>query len=761
MAGREFASYYRQPSLPRPATFAPRMPPNTSMRMVACSNPISSLPSQNSKFRDMTTFEPRMSFPTSTSTTPTLPLQPRLFHQANYNSMCYQNGYYWYQSLTEQRMVSTQYPSPGHTLPLETTSLRYPMQQYGMPLNIQPYPRPLPTLPIQDTEPTRPKSGTQIPPHEAFGDDLKNTIICEVTEEPLRKPLTAPHSLEHSPSHSGTYSAYVSLNRPPEYNPEYAPSATATHSEPYSLHDNFYPATFRDHESLCGWAELGPSGTLTYTGEPETLMPYSSEPETLQIAEEKCPKCGEFFTMRELKMHADGCLHTGETEIEIMSVDIVDSSRGTEFETPSAFLPVGRTEEVEECQNCYEKFQVSVLPEHFQECVRRNEGECPHCKELFLVTELPDHTEMRCEARPRITIPPPQKRALAVPPPVSRSTCDTCSLCYETVSVSEMETHRDECLKSQIVEYKDLNTKNWQRCLSCLCDFPPCEFKSHIKTCDDMLLGDIDRFKKFSPNLTDIDWASVALTREQRDAMDYVVKKAKTLSDQVDKVLFERILKLGFNKEDLECTLEWIKMDSPIIIHVFLDKLLPILINETRYKNQFETGTSHGSRDLVARSSWENNIFNNIYKNAEGPDRVKYGVLNIVGDIRGVKSCKQYGDSFFILRKVRLRTSFASADSSHASVKIASCEHYKHVLNEYSNNELTAVIQVATRKKRYANSDVIHHYKEVQIHGPIVLAEHIDCVVYHERHKGDKHFMELLENFRVKNNCNIVPMEMA
>ena len=150
MAGREFASYYRQPSLPRPATFAPRMPPNTSMRMVACSNPISSLPSQNSKFRDMTTFEPRMSFPTSTSTTPTLPLQPRLFHQANYNSMCYQNGYYWYQSLTEQRMVSTQYPSPGHTLPLETTSLRYPMQPYGMPLNIQPYPRPLPTLPIQD-----------------------------------------------------------------------------------------------------------------------------------------------------------------------------------------------------------------------------------------------------------------------------------------------------------------------------------------------------------------------------------------------------------------------------------------------------------------------------------------------------------------------------------------------------------------------------------------------------------------------------------
>ena len=180
----------------------------------------------------------------------------------------------------------------------------------------------------------------------------------------------------------------------------------------------------------------------------ETLPPSSlraAKAETLGVSEEKCP-----------------------LELSTISTLMISISVSPVCRHPSACILSSLMVKNSPHLGHFSSAIWSVLPEHFQECVRRNEGECPHCKELFLVTELPDHTEMRCEARPRITIPPPQKRALAVPPPVSRSTCDTCSLCYETVSVSEMETHRDECLKSQIVEYKDLNTKNWQRCLSCL-----------------------------------------------------------------------------------------------------------------------------------------------------------------------------------------------------------------------------------------------------------------------------------------------------
>lgn len=43
------------------------------------------------------------------------------------------------------------------------------------------------------------------------------------------------------------------------------------------------------------------------------------------------------------------------------------------------------------------------------------------------------------------------------------------------------------------------------------------------------------------------------------------------------------------------------------------------------------------------------------------------------------------------LKKVRLRTTFASADTSYSTVQLSCCEHYGNVLNEYSGPELKAV----------------------------------------------------------------------
>ena len=52
-------------------------------------------------------------------------------------------------------------------------------------------------------------------------------------------------------------------------------------------------------------------------------------------------------------------------------------------------------------------------------------------------------------------------------------------------------------------------------------------------------------------------------------------------------------------------TLQWVRSAAPIIIHINLDKVLQFLVKDTHYRNQFETGTSGGSTDLNARSSWE------------------------------------------------------------------------------------------------------------------------------------------------------------
>ena len=49
----------------------------------------------------------------------------------------------------------------------------------------------------------------------------------------------------------------------------------------------------------------------------------------------------------------------------------------------------------------------------------------------------------------------------------------------------------------------------------------------------------------------------------------------------------------------------------------------------------------------------------------QGVDRCKYGVLNAMNDHRGVVKCEQYGDSYLVLKDVRLRCTFSPEDSAN------------------------------------------------------------------------------------------------
>ena len=52
-------------------------------------------------------------------------------------------------------------------------------------------------------------------------------------------------------------------------------------------------------------------------------------------------------------------------------------------------------------------------------------------------------------------------------------------------------------------------------------------------------------------------------------------------------------------------TLQWIRQDAPIIIHVNLDNVLWFLVKDTHYRNLFEIYASRESGDLSERKSWE------------------------------------------------------------------------------------------------------------------------------------------------------------
>jgi hypothetical protein len=169
-------------------------------------------------------------------------------------------------------------------------------------------------------------------------------------------------------------------------------------------------------------------------------------------------------------------------------------------------------------------------------------------------------------------------------------------------------------------------------------------------------------------------------------------------------VLLKKFEQLGYDKEALHSTLRYIRNVAPIIIHFRADSVLHLLLRDTHYRyilslffscfccfyklkptlclylclscccycycycffrNQFETHTSGGSLSAPMRINWEDRLFGEYYHSATPFERVKYGVLNMVNDPNGVAACRGcYGDSYLLLRDVRLRCTLTSKDSS-------------------------------------------------------------------------------------------------
>merc|ERR1711966_124505 len=120
-------------------------------------------------------------------------------------------------------------------------------------------------------------------------------------------------------------------------------------------------------------------------------------------------------------------------------------------------------------------------------------------------------------------------------------------------------------------------------------------------------------------------------------------------------------------------------------------------------------------------------------------DRVKYGVLNVMYDYRGVARTENYGDSYLILKDVRLRCTFSPQDSANLDAqKLAVLEYFAHDLAEYSDAELQEVVRVSTSAEPVVgNSCVVEFlkYKEAQIHGEICWSKHIERLVADDRHR--------------------------
>jgi len=183
--------------------------------------------------------------------------------------------------------------------------------------------------------------------------------------------------------------------------------------------------------------------------------------------------------------------------------------------------------------------------------------------------------------------------------------------------------------------------------------------------------------------------ATAKLVKCQRDAVSTIRRLAKKNHTDALPALQTKVHKLGFPDDHLWLTLAWIRELAPILLHIDVEKMLPHMESDTHYRNQFETKTSGGLLKPTVREKWERDLFQGSYEKAIGFHRPKYGVQNVMNDYRGVVKAKQYGQSYLILKDVRLRCTFSPEDSANLKAdRLAVLDFYAHVLNEYSEEEL-------------------------------------------------------------------------
>ena len=190
---------------------------------------------------------------------------------------------------------------------------------------------------------------------------------------------------------------------------------------------------------------------------------------------------------------------------------------------------------------------------------------------------------------------------------------------------------------------------------------------------------------------------------------------------------------------------------APMVINFKLESLQHFL-NDTHYRNIFETGRGNGSNNMEARKNVESTCFHEMYNNAEASARPKYGSLNIYNRPNGVISTQGYGRSFFVLKNnVRSRVTISSSDTFGSSV-IGTIDNCKHIIAKFSPGEISNMIKIATGVIEFV--DDFHTYKELQIHGDILFIRDIKSINVCLKDITDEQ-LTLADQFATKNNITI------
>jgi len=335
---------------------------------------------------------------------------------------------------------------------------------------------------------------------------------------------------------------------------------------------------------------------------------------------------------------------------------------------------------------------------------------------------------------------------------------ELCPICQLPIPVDQLERHASRCVGEGEGRacrfcgarvFFDDSAAHEQRCEK--------TYAASLK--DQQLALQHARFEQLSQT-------DELVSQQQFQTLTGLNRLAKKQSDAALPKLQARFeSKLGMKHSDLQQVLEYLRLRAPLVIHVNMEAYVDFFLKDTCYRNCFEVrAPTPGGRPLTlaelagnVRAQWESRIFHQRYDASPAAERCKYGALSIFSHPQGVRAAHGYGTSYFVLRddRVRLRTSFASCDTSSGAVKIGMCEHAAHVLAEYGDAELREIVAIAAGRIPYGDDSKSGIYKEIQIHGLVRFDRDIERLVVPARLRSNLPLRQKIELFCTHNKIRL------
>jgi hypothetical protein len=253
--------------------------------------------------------------------------------------------------------------------------------------------------------------------------------------------------------------------------------------------------------------------------------------------------------------------------------------------------------------------------------------------------------------------------------------------------------------------------------------------------------------------------AADLMSPENRRAVEYIATSVMGSNTPDRSNVLSRLP--GATVAELDALIEYLQ-SCPKIVHFPIESVLHLFVQDTHYRNQFETGSSRGTLSASRRQQWESTLFGNSYDNCVTPSsytvRPKYGVVNVDHDALGCKVAKgTYGEAFLVLKHAEDRVTYSWGDSGGLSEVVGNTDGAARtslafgvwmcrLLSAMPDEDLKTIRGLANGQIQPGTAR-LSTYLEFQVHGPIRFAHDVASVMVPKRFRRDKAMVARVEQF--------------